>query len=266
MKIKNLLLIAAVGVILGLHLPTANAAIDPKQYEIKIGQYMGKTLPNAVLKDSTGKTITVDQLKGKPLILNFVFYRCPHTCHFVALGLAEALQEVKKYELGKDFNVLSVGFDEKETLADLKTFHEKIGKELKNKYPKSYDEWHFTLAQADQIKKLTEVTGFKFIWSDAEQTFYHPNVYVVITPKGKISRYLFGLYPIASDIEMAIRDAANEKVSSYSWINSALQSCLKYDHLSGRYRVDISKVAGGIGFFFFVLTGILILVYKKRRG
>jgi protein SCO1/2 len=161
--------------------------------------------------------------------------------------------------------VLSVGFDEKETLADLKTFHQKIGKELKNKYPKSYAQWHFTLGKADQIQALTKATGFKYIWDQIDQTYYHPNVYVVITPKGKISRYLFGLYPVANDIEMALREAANEKISYYSWINSALQSCLKYDHLSGQYRIDISKVAGAIGFTVFILTGIIILVYKKLQ-
>jgi len=243
-----------------------NAAVDAKQYEIKINDFLGKTLPGAVFKDATGKTISTEQLRGKPLILNFVFYRCPHTCHFVALGLAEALQEVKNYELGKDFNVLSVSFDEKETLADLKTFHQKIGKELKNKYPKAYEKWHFTLGKADQIQTLTKATGFKYIWDETDQTFYHPNVYIVITPQGKISRYLFGLYPVAADIEMSLKEAANEKISYYSWINSALQSCLKYDHLSGKYRIDIPKVAGAMGFFIFVLTGIIILVYKKRKN
>ncbi len=242
-----------------------NAAVDAKAYEIKINDFMGKTLPNAIFKDASGKTISIEQLRGKPLILNFVFYRCPHTCHFVALGLAEALHEMNQYELGKDFNVLSVGFDEKETLADLKTFHQKIGREIKNKYPKAYEKWNFTLGRKDQIQTLTSATGFKYIWDETDQTYYHSNVYMVITPKGKISRYLFGLYPVASDIEMAIKEAANEKISYYSWINSALQSCLKYDHLSGKYRIDIPKVAGAMGFSIFVLTGIIILVYKKHK-
>jgi protein SCO1/2 len=231
----------------------ADIALDEK-----LGQYVPA---DAVFTDDTGKEVHLKELIDKPTIIAPVYLGCMHECPMLLNGLAQALGSMELVKPGKDYNVIALSFDDKDTPAIARDKKVNYIKAIGKPFPA--DAWKFLTGDEANIKKFTDSIGFKF-QRDGDE-FSHPVTLVVIAPDGKIIRYLEGISFLPFEVTMALTEAASGKVGSPA--RKALMYCFSYDPLKKSYVFNILKVTGTVmvlfvSFFF----AYLMITTKKKRG
>jgi protein SCO1/2 len=219
---------------------------------------------DSVLKDEDGKDITLRQLVGKPTILTLNYFTCTGICSPLLNALAGALNEIG-IEPGKDFQVITVSFDPSDTPEVARQKRVNYLKQMKRPFPP--EAWRFLTGSAHATKAVTDSVGFNF--RPAENGFVHPGAIVVLTPRGIVSRYMYGISFLPADIQMAVQEAAAEQVRPT--ISRVLAFCYSYDPQGRRYVLSITRLTGAAtllfaaGFVLFVLKGRFRSKKEKAR-
>jgi protein SCO1 len=241
---------------------TPAAEVPPQLREVGFDQHLDQMLPLDVeLIDEQGRPVRIgDYFGNRPVVLAFVYYGCPMLCLQSLSSLAATLGVLSE-DPGKDFEVVSVSIDPRETpaLAFEKKAHyvERSGK------PSIAEGWHFLTGTEQNIKRLTNAAGFRYAWDDVQKQFAHPAGIVVATPQGKLSRYLFGIDYGPRDLRLAILDASEGKIGSP--LKRALLYCYHYDLTTGRYSLAIMRVVQLAGAVTVFSLGMMIVVWTRRE-
>jgi len=234
-------------------------AITPQDLEIGVEEHLDEYLPSdIVLTGEDNKTSTLGELIDKPTIINLVYYRCPGICSPLMEGLADVMGKVD-LELGKDYQVLTISFDPRESID--------LGIRKKNNYlnlmsnpDPARENWKFFVSDSHNINRLTEAVGFKY--KQTGNDFLHAASITIVSPDGKITRYLNGTYFLPFEITMALTEAS--KGISAPTVNRILQYCFTYDPVGQKYVISMTRVA----FPIITLTAIvlvLILVIRTSK-
>lgn len=234
-------------------------------------RFLGNRLKGETwLTDADGRDFRVAEMLGKPLILLLSYYGCDGSCPTMNAELAKVLEKVGRFQLGKDYRVLTVSFDKRDTIETAKSFFAKSAG-----VPESMRSgWRHAVlkpaAAATSVDSFAGEVGFRFFWSDAAGAFLHPNVLVFLTPEGRVARYIYGTRMDAQTIELAITDADWERISSSTAVfDMVTGACFSYNYAEGRYQWNYSLLAGVgsllLGLF---LMGLGAWAYRKkmRRG
>ncbi|KJR40942.1 SCO1/SenC/PrrC family protein [Candidatus Magnetoovum chiemensis] len=237
---------------------------DASSVKINEEDYLGKSIPNIKIKDENGAEYRLDKFSGKPLVLSIIYYRCAASCPILNEGLAEALSGMSGLKLGEDYNVLTLSFRSEETIEDAKKFKKRTELKMKDKLPEGFNDWLFAVSNADDIKQLTDALGFRFFYSEQDQIYVHPNVYIFVSPKMTITRYMFGLFPQPEDIKIALLEAADGKIGRSSMINTLTLACFKYDASIGGYRLNLKFIFAMFGLSLGGFTGIVVFLYARK--
>ena len=230
--------------------------------EIGFDQHLDQALPLDVeFTDEHGRTVTIGEYFGKrPVVLSFVYYGCPMLCLQSLTSLAATLG-VMSENPGRDFEVVSISIDPRETpaMAREKKAHyiQRSGK------PSIAAGWHYLTGKEDDIRRLTKAAGFRYAWDEASQQYAHPAGIVVATAQGKVARYLFGIEYGPRDLQLAVLDASEGKISSP--IKRVLLYCYHYDIANGRYSLAIMRVVRVAGAATVFSLGTLIFVWIRRE-
>jgi protein SCO1/2 len=220
---------------------TANGLPDALQ-TIGIEQKLGESLPlDAVFKDENGQDVKLGQYfgKGRPVILALVYYECPMLCNQVLNGLTGSLKGITP-EVGRDFDVLAVSFDARENdkpdLAKNKkaSYVERYGR------PGSENGFHFLTGDQASIDAITNAAGFKYKWDDKSNQFAHASAVMIVTPQGKLSRYLYGIDYAPKDVKLGLMESGENRIGSVS--DQLLLYCYHYDPSTGKYGFAILSV------------------------
>lgn len=240
-----------------------DGAIDPTT--ISYDQNVNAQLPlNVNLTDETGKTVKLSQYFGtKPVILIFAYYNCPMLCDLALSDLAQNLKNLKD-TAGNQFEVLAISFNVGETpqmAAEKKTTAMQIYDR-----PQAADGWHFLVGQHPVIDQLTETAGFHYQYDPVSQEYAHPTGVIVLTPEGKIERYIFGIDYNATDLRLALLDANNRKTASP--IDQVFLLCYHYDPVTGKYTPAINDVIrdAGLGTVVLLVGLVLTLSTRSKKG
>ncbi len=217
----------------------AKSDFDPSALKIEEDDFLGATVPDIKMLDHEGNRITLSGLLGKPLVISLIYYTCVHSCRALNEGLSEALSKIN-LDLGRDFNVLTLSFDKMDLPGRARKFRENLRQKMESagKLPGNFDDWVFATARYEDIERLTRAVGYRFFYSRQDKIFVHPNVYVFLSPKGTITRYLFGLFPTESDVKLALLEAAEGKIGKFPILHTALLACFQYDRTRGSYRIS----------------------------
>jgi len=193
-------------------------------------------------------------------VLSLVYYKCPMLCTISLNGLAGAL-EVLSFVPGQEFEVVTVSFDPKETpvLAAAK----KKAYLARYKRPEAHAGWHFLTGPQESIAALTRAVGFRYVWDAATKQFAHPAGVLVLTPEGKVSRYLFGVEYSPKDLRFALIDAAGGRIGNP--VDQLLLYCYQYDPMTGRYSARILNLLRVLGALTVLGLGAFILTASRKK-
>jgi protein SCO1/2 len=239
---------------------TIKATEDIKSPELEIGivEHLDEYLPeNLTIIDTNNIPRNLRSLIDKPTVLMWVYYRCPGICSPLMTSMADVIGKTDMI-LGKDFQVITISFDPREG-SDLAI---KKRENYLNLIDKPVDEsgWQFYTADSANIVLGTEATGFRY--KRTGNDFMHSAVIIMISPDGKITRYLQGTYFLPFEFKLALVEASQGK--SGPTIYKVLQFCYTYDPAGQQYVLNVTKVAGTI-IIFIALVVFLILALKPRK-
>lgn len=202
-------------------------------------------------------TLSLNSLIDKPTVLVMVYYECPGICSPLLEGVADVISK-SDLNIGKDYQVFTISFDPSETT--------RLAKDKKKNYLKlvkgidASEGWTFFTGDRVNINRLLNGIGYKI--KPNGEDWIHPGALVLLSPEGKITRYLHGLYFLPFDFKMAIVEASRGR--SGPTINRVLQYCFSYDPEGKTYVFNITKITGTI-ILFFALLLFLVLILKKRK-
>jgi protein SCO1/2 len=244
----------------------ANSATPPQlPGEVSFQQKLDAQLPlDLMFRDESGKIVRLSDYfnHGKPIILNFMYYRCPMLCPMVMEGITSGLTELK-FDAGREFDVITVSIDPRDMPGD--------AARKKDMYIKRYGRlnaaggWHFLTGPESAIRQLTNTVGFHYAYDPARDQFAHGTGVVVLTPSGRVSRYIYGFEYKARDLRLALVEASASKIGSP--VDQLLLLCYHCDPATGKYsRVAMNFVrAGGVATVLGLASFIIIMVRRERR-
>ncbi|MBK7173883.1 MAG: SCO family protein [Bacteroidales bacterium] len=240
--------------------PNPLLADSQNQMEVGITEKLDQFIPQGIILTGVdGKQVDLKQVIDKPTVLNFVYYRCPGICSPLMNGLSDVINNTD-LQLGKDYQVLTISFDAREgyDLAVKKrtTYIKRM------KFQEDSKGWLFFTGDSSNIERITKTTGFGFKLAGTE--FMHEGALIMISPQGKITRYLKGISFLPFEFKLAILEASEGKSSPT--VSKVIQFCYSFDASSQRYVLDITKISAIIIIFFAVSLLLYLLIRSKRKN
>lgn len=232
---------------------------DPKgPSKIGIDEKLGQVIPlDLTFHDENGNPVQLKQLIHTPTILAPVFYHCPNVCGLLLQNLADTLNRLPA-EPDKEYRVISFSFDEREKPSDALEKKKMVLNMIEKPFPQ--DAWRFLTGDRENIRKLTDAIGFHF--KKVGEDFQHPVSLIIVTPDGKITRYLHGTELLPFDIKIALLEASQGKVGAT--ISKVVRFCFSYDPKGKKLVFNTLKVTGTVTLLF-ALSFILFLLFKGRK-
>jgi protein SCO1/2 len=248
--------------------PGANETLPAALQNVQIDEKLGTRIPlEARFTTQDGAPVTFGALlPGKrPLLVALVYYNCPMLCGLVLTGMARGMRETG-LELGKDFDAVTLSFDPRDTT--------KLASERQRGYlqafgkPEAKRAWTFLIGQEHEIRAVTDAVGFRYAYDERTKQYAHAAALFVLTPDGRVSRYLYGVEFPARDVRLAVVEAGEGRVGTS--FDRLLLTCFRYDPATRRYepyalgfvRVAMVGVLGGLA----VMLGVFWRRELKGRG
>jgi len=265
---------SAAGVLLALVLLSASAFAQmnngimsspantrpPRLENVGIEQHLDTQVPpDLIFLDETGNTVKLrDYFGHKPLILNLVYYNCTMLCGEALAGLASAMRLVK-FDVGNEFDVVTVSFDPRETpemaAAKKKDYVGRYGR------ANAATGWHFLTGQPDSINALTKAVGFQYQYDARTNQYAHATAIMVLTPQGRISRYFYGVDFPPKDLRMGLVEASQGKIGNA--VDAVLLFCYHYDPETGKYGAMVANILRLAAAATILIMGIFLFIFWR---
>ncbi len=251
------------GMTKGIMSPPANVR-PPSLQNVGVEQHLdGQVPPGLSFVDDTGRAVKLGDYFGKkPLILNLVYYNCTMLCGEALAGLTGAMKMVK-FNVGDEFDVLTVSFNPQET--------PEIAAAKKQDYLKRYGRtgaasgWHFLTGPAESIDALTKAVGFQYQYDPKSSQYAHATAIMVLTPQGRISRYFYGVDYPPKDLRMGLVEASQGKIGNA--VDQVLLYCYHYDPETGKYGAIVANILKlGAGLTILLLGGLLFILFRIEKA
>ena len=240
--------------------PTSSAMPGALQ-TVRFDQRLDTMLPlDAVFRNEQGQTVKLGDYFGKrPVVLAFVYYECPMLCTQILNGLASGIG-VLDQTVGKDFDVVAISFDARETpvIAAAKKAA------YTDRYARAGSEhgWHFLTGDDASIQRVTDAAGFHFAWDEQTQQFAHASGVIVVTPDGRLARYLFGIEYPPRDLKFALMESSEGRIGSV--VDQVLLYCYHYEPATGSYSlVAMNAVRLGGAVTMVMLFGFIAISLRR---
>ncbi|MCU4163172.1 SCO family protein [Carboxylicivirga caseinilyticus] len=226
---------------------------DPEK--IGIIEHLDELVPSDIeLVDVNNEKVQIGSLFTKPTVLNFVYYRCPGICTPLMDGITE-LVNGSDMVLGEDYQIVTVSFDFTEG-ADL-AMKKRNNYSMLVKKEGMEDGWLFFTADSLNVSRLTQSLGFSYKKTGSD--FIHTAGLILISPEGKITRYLNGTYFLPFEFKLAVIESS--KGIPGPTVNRILQFCYSYDPVGQSYVLNVTKLAGVL---IIVIAGLVLLVLTVK--
>ncbi|HWP65861.1 MAG TPA: SCO family protein [Candidatus Limnocylindria bacterium] len=233
--------------------PDALAAVD---YE----QRLGNPLPHdARFRDETGRAVAIGDYLGRhPVVLVPAYYRCPMLCTLVLDGVVRALRGTG--DAADAVEVVVVSIDPAESPAEAAARKAELLGDGDGR-----ERWHLLTGEEAAIRAVTDAVGFRYAWDEARKQWAHPAGIVVVTPDGRVARYLFGIEYAPRDLRLAIVEASAGRLGSV--VDRLLLFCYAYDPAAGAYGLVALRAVqvGGALTALALATFITLAVRRERR-
>jgi len=246
----------------------AHPVHDPQDDILKsigVDEKLGAAIPlDARFRNEEGEEVRLgDYFTGGPVLLTLNYYTCPMLCPLTLRTLLGTVEKLKGIDLARDFRIVTVSFDPEDTPAVASARAGEIHDVMEG-IPDPAARWPFLLGDEKSIGALTGAVGFRY--RKVENEFAHPDVVVVLTPEGKISRYLYGIEQDPLDLKMALLEASGGSIGKSTALNQVLLFCFQYDPVGKKYALYARNImkAGGV-LTIALLGGLLLVLWKRGR-
>jgi protein SCO1 len=233
--------------------------------EVGLDQRLNAQVPlGLTFKDENGRVVKLGDYFGKrPVILTLNYFECPMLCTEVLNGLVSALG-VMNFSIGKEFDVVTVSFDPRDTPERAR--QKKAVYLGRYKRPGSESGWHFLTGSDHEIAALTRAVGFRYAYNAKAGQFAHASGVMVATPEGRLSHYFYGIEYGPRDLRLALVEASNHKIGTA--VDQVLLACFHYDPSSGRYSMAVMTAvrAAGLAMVGLIAGAIVLMRRRERRG
>jgi protein SCO1/2 len=239
----------------------------PKKFaKATIEQKLDAEVPlDLTFKDEAGQDVKLGHyFNGRPVLLVIAYYRCPSLCNEVLNGLVDRLKLMWRYQPARNYEIVTVSFDPLDTpeLARQKkaVYVEALGK------PGADLGWHFLTGQKPEIDALCRAVGFGYDWDEEKKQYLHSSGVIVVTPGGRVSKYLLGLAFSEENLRDAIEEANKGNIGSLA--RSLLLFCGLYDGNAGKIVYRVVQILGAL---FAIPAAVCIFwqlrnLYRRRDG
>ena len=246
----------------GIMSPPANVR-PPYLTNVGIEQHLDGQVPaDLAFVDDAGRAVKLGDYFGKkPLILNLVYYNCTMLCGEALAGLSASMKMIK-FDVGNEFDVVTVSFNPEET--------PEIAAAKKAEYLKRYGRpnaaagWHFLTGPSESINALTKAVGFQYQYDATKDQYAHATAIMVLTPQGRIARYFYGVDFPPKDLRLGLVEASKGKIGNP--VDQVLLYCYHYDPAAGKYGAVVSNMLKiGAGLTIFLVGGMLLILIRLDR-
>jgi protein SCO1/2 len=263
----------------------ATSLVPQELKDVGIQEKLGQQVDlNLKFRDESGATVALrDVVNGrKPTLLFLVYYSCPSLCNFFLNGSLDVLKQVKM-TAGNEFNILTVSIDPRE--------ESDVASKKKQSYLDVYNRagaaqgWRFWVnettvkdvpkemttaevpnegAGLTSVRALAHQVGFRYRFDPTDEQFAHAAAMVVLTPEGRISRYLYGINFDPRDLRLAVVEAAGGKIGNI--VDRLLLFCYHYDPKSRRYALFANNLMRVGAVVTVLLLGVWIAMMFSRNS
>lgn len=237
------------------------AKFDPAQ--VSLDQKLNSQVPlDATFRDELGRTVRLrDYFHDRPVVLNMIFYKCPGVCMAELDGMTALFNDKgMTLEPGKDFEVVTISINPNET--------PEIALRKKQEYmallrkPADAPGWHFLVGDLPNIDKVAGAIGFRYAYDARTDQFAHPAGIILLTPKGRVSRYFYSVNYSPRDVRLSLIAAAGNKIGSLT--DRILGNCIyQYDPKTGRYGLAIMRLLQITGCLTVLTLGTCIFILSR---
>ncbi len=241
----------------------ADSQLPQALRDVGIDQHLNQTIPlDTAFRDENGNNVKLQDFFGKrPVILSLVYYECPMLCTLVLNGLTSSLKAMSLTP-GTDFDIVTVSFNPHDT--------SELAAAKKQHYLEVYrrqgaeQSWHFLTGDQESIDRLAKSVGFRYRYQPETGQYAHASGIVILTPDGRIARYLFGVEYAPRDLRLSLVEASRGQIGSVA--DQLLLYCFQYDAAMGRYTpmVFLAVRIGGIVTVLGLVASILIMRRRDR--
>ncbi|HXB20296.1 MAG TPA: SCO family protein [Candidatus Solibacter sp.] len=229
--------------------------------QVGIDQRLNQQVPlDLSFVDENGQAVKLGQYFGqKPVVLSLVYYQCPMLCSQVLNGLTSSLN-VLRFDIGREFDVVTVSFDPRDTPAAANETKQRMLKRYRR--PGSEQGWHFLTGKKEQIDALTQAVGFRYAWDPEIQQYAHASGIMLLTADGHVAQYYYGIEYSPRDLRLGIVQTSQGKVGSL--VEQVLLYCYHYDPAKGKYGAVIFNILRVSALaMILVLGGFMFLMFRR---
>jgi protein SCO1/2 len=208
---------------------------------------IGRTLGGYSLTTAQGEALTLEQLRGRPVVLSLVYTSCYYVCSGLTLRLRETVKVARAALGARSFSVVTVGFDTpNDTPERMRLYARERGVEQPG--------WYFASTDAASLERLARDVGFTYFPSP--KGFDHVTQTTIIDRDGRVGLQVYGedFAPplVVEPLKRLVWGKGLERSPLEGMLNRVKLVCTIYDPTSGRYRFDYSLIveliAGGLAF------------------
>lgn len=234
------------------------AGYKQKEVEVGVVEQLGDTIPlDLWFYNEESQKVTLGELIDRPTIMCFVYFDCPNLCSPLMDGVADVVSKMDM-TLGTEYKIITISFNTSDTPEKArekkKNFVQRISKE-------NQKDWIYLTGTEENISAITAAAGYKYTPQGLD--FAHPSVIMVLSPAGKITRYLYGLTYLPFDVKMAVIEA--QKGIARPTANRILEYCFAYNPGSQTYTLQVTRIVGFITIFFLVVIMIILLIKRRKK-
>jgi len=233
----------------------AENAIPPQLENVGVEEHLGRNVNlNLTFEDESGAKVNLQDFfhKGKPVILDLVYYRCPMLCNLVLNGQTEVMRELP-WTPGNEYEVVTITIDPHES--------KELAQQKKAQHLAAYGRpapgWHFLVDYAGNAKRLADQVGFRYRYDPRQDQYAHPAAITILTGEGKISRYLYGVRYHSRDVRFALAEASENRTTLT--VEKVLLFCYHYDPQANSYTLFATNLMKGGGIVTVLILGFYLL-------
>lgn len=249
---------------------SAQVNVMPRELEsIGVTEHLGGALPlDARFADHTGAPVTLGRYfsGNRPVVLNLVYHRCEMLCGMVLNAVIRSLKATQ-WTVGEQYEVVTISIDPRDTVTTAARKRERVlqayGRESAARG------WHFLVGTEGESRRVADAVGFHYRFDASTNQYAHPAVTMLVTPQGRVARYLYGIEYNPTDVRVGLLEASEGR--QVSTVERLIMYCYHYDPAGRRYAlvaVNVMKLGGvatmvGLGGFF---AAMWARERKRRNG